>query len=359
MMGDYTNSARSWSIRTIIVGLMLLGVGGSGGVGGPGGAAADDGGDAALLGRLDRMLAAGAMAPAAALADSALEHQAVAPRNVWRVQERLAVALTGSGRPGAAVAPLEDALRTAPREPSLHLNLARALRAVGQGGRAVAEYGSAVQLAPDRVDWRLEYAEALRALGIRRDALAQIRQARRRCGDCLPALRAEANHHLAFGAAAAAIAPLRALLAVDPDPAVRALLVRALGAAGEAQAVQALLDTVPPARLSMAEALALARADRRTGQAARARALARDQRPLPAGQPPAELWALVAETCQAAGEPRLALVAIDRALARAPERAILHHNRAAILVDLGREEEARAALATARRLDPQLEEGRP
>ncbi len=312
--------------------------------------------DAARIAALDALLAAGQAPRAAAMADSLLASGSVEPRNVWRLQQRLGAALVLAERPAAAVPVLEDALRTAPEDPALHLNLGRALRAMGQGGRAVAEYEVAIRLAPDRADWRLEYADALRALGIRREALQQIRQARRLCGDCPDALRGESNHHLAFGDAAAAIEPLAALQALRPTPQVRQLLARSLSAAGQAAAVQALLDTVPATTLTVDEAMALARADRRQGTASRSVALATGARPTPAGELPPEFWALAAETCQAAGEPSAALTAIDRALAADPDRALFHHNRAAILVALGREEEARRALDRAHRLDPRLQE---
>ena len=72
---------------------------------------------------------------------------------------------------------------------------------------------------------------------------------------------------------------------------------------------------------------------------------------LPAGwRPGADFWAIVAEICLQAEDAEAALTAIDRALAREPEQAVYHHNRAAILLALGREDEARAALAEARRL---------
>ena len=65
-------------------------------------------------------------------------------------------------------------------------------------------------------------------------------------------------------------------------------------------------------------------------------------------------WALSAEICLAADEAAAALLASDRAIALRPDVAVYHHNRAAALVRLGREDEARAALAEARRLDPEL-----
>jgi Flp pilus assembly protein TadD len=63
---------------------------------------------------------------------------------------------------------------------------------------------------------------------------------------------------------------------------------------------------------------------------------------------------MISEICLAAGDPAAALAGIDRAIGAAPSVAIYHHNRGAILAGLGREDEARQALAEARRLDPGL-----
>ena len=70
--------------------------------------------------------------------------------------------------------------------------------------------------------------------------------------------------------------------------------------------------------------------------------------------PEDRVWAMISEICLAADDPAAALTAIDRAIGASPTAAIYHHNRGAILAGLGREDEARQALAEARRLDPSL-----
>jgi len=332
-----------WLRRVLVVGAVVL----------AGSAWSDVSAD---LARLDDLISAGRPLEAITLARSLLADPEYEPRSVWRVRQRLGVALMAAGRPEEAVADFEAALLIEPAEPALHLNLGRALRRTGQGGRAVAEFGVAIDLAPDAWSWRLEYAEALSALGIQRDALAQIRLARAACNDCPEALRGEANHFLARGDAAGSIEPLRALLAVQADPAVRRLLAGNLSALGDAAGVVALLDTVPEETLAGQEVMDLLQADRALGHCARALAWIRGEARPGAGdwQPGSDFWAIAAEICLAAGHAADALTAIDRALAISAGSAVYHHNRAAILLELGREDEARRALREARRLDPRL-----
>ena len=317
--------------------------------------------DQAKLDQLDRLLAAGQAQEVVRLAAGYLDTGGLDPRNLWRFRQRLGVGLLASGEAAAAVPILERALAESPAEPALHQNLGRALRQTGQRGRAVAEFQMAVNLAPDRYTWRLEYAEALLDLGIRREALAEVNAARRLCNDCPEALRGAVNFHLATDDVAAAIEPLRQLQAVAPTSQYRLLLVQALWAAAEAEAVADLLDPVPEEQLSGEELAILIEVDRRLGRSDRARrwvtsgtgAVER------VAYPPHHVWAVLAEICLADGQAESALVAIDRALADLalvdPTKAALyHHNRAAILVALDRQDEARGELEEARRLDPGL-----
>lgn len=310
------------------------------------------------LTQLDRLLAEGQAAAAAEQARALLAGDSVEPRNVWRVQQRLAVALLDLDRPGEAVPLLEAALQTAPEDPPLHLNLGRALRRLGRVGRAMAEFEAAVTLAPDRHRWRLEFAEVMLDLGIRRDALQQIHLARATCGDCLEALRAEATYHQRVGDPGGAVEVLRRLHAAQPQPEVRRLLAGAHWARGDAAAVAALLDTIATDRLSGTEVMILVQADRRLGNGERALDWARQPlfRAANGWQPGADFWAIVSEICLEAGHAGPALTAIDRAIESRPQTAVYHHNRAAVLVRLDREEEARQALAEAQRLDPSLKE---
>ncbi len=332
---------RFWILVALVVGLAAVD------------ARADD---PARLGELDRLLGAGQAEQAVERATGFLEDGDIEPWNVWRFQQRLGVALVASGRPAEAVPVLELALAGAPDDPTLHLNLGRALRAIGHGGRAVSEFQVAVNLAPQRHDWLLEYAEALLALGIRRDALVQIRRARSICDDCLEALRGEVNYLMAVGQWADTVEPLRRIQAGDPSVATRRLLVQILWNLDDAAGVAAVLDTIPEAQLDGDELALILEVDRRLGRVERAQfwvsgdgeTVARVARPTD------QVWALVSEICLAGGDLDAALVAIDRAVELEAEVAVYHHNRAAILVALGRDDEARRALDESTRLDPNL-----
>ncbi len=321
-----------------------------------GGAFAAESDDQLLLARLDELLAAGRPQAVVEAAHAMLAEDRVEARNVWRLRQRLAVALLDLDQPAAAVPELEAALAVAPADPALHLNLGRALWRLGRRGHAVAEYEAALDLAPDEYLWRLEYAEALLGLAIHRDALREIRRARAACADCPAALRAEVNVHVARGDVGGGREALELLYAGQRQPEVRRLLAAALWAADQPVAVAALLDTVATAALTGAEVMILIQADRRLQRAARARAwLAGDQPQLADGwQPSHEFWAIAAEICLAGGHHEDALRAIDRAVASSPSTAVYHHNRAAVLSQLGRTREAEEALARAKRLAPEL-----
>ncbi len=311
--------------------------------------------DDAELVLIDELLAQGD--PAAALARA--EALAVSPdlerRNRWRARQRLGAALVAVGRAAEAVPVLEAAIGEV-EEASLHLNLGRALAALGKRGRAVAEYQRALLLDPTEPIWQLEYAEVLLALGVQRDAELAIARARDLCGDCPPSLRAAANLALVRGDHAGAIEPLTALFERGGEAEIRELLVESLWNLGDVDGASAVLDSVAVPGLSPDEMMVLAQLERRHQRADRVVGWVTDPRgTLPEGwQPPARFWAVCAEVCLAAGLPAVALTAIDRAIASEPAVGLYHHNRAAALVGLGRDDEARRALAEARRLSPDL-----
>lgn len=308
--------------------------------------------DRTLLARLDDLLAADKAAAVVELARRQLAAEAVAPADIWRVRQRLAVALLALDEPLSAVAELETALIAAPADAALHLNLGRALWRLDKRGRAVAEFEQAVDLAPREFLWRLEYAEALLAMGIEREALRQVRLARSSCADCPQALRAEANVHLQREDAAAGREVLDLLYALDRRPEIRHRLAWAHWNVGDAEAVVALLDTVTVAQLTGSEVMILIQADRRLARTERAIAWVRHEPPLLADgwRPEHSFWAILSEICLDGRFLGEALTAIERALAMKPATAVYHHNHAAVLQRLGRHTEAQAALARAGRL---------
>lgn len=307
--------------------------------------------DVSDLKSIDQLLERGDAATALERVEELLVSPELQPRNRWRARLRLGVALLGVERPAEAV-PVFEAVLGEVEDASAHLYLARALAAVGQRGRAIGEYQQALQLDGSDVQWQLEFASVLLDLGAVRDAGLRIEEARRLCGDCPPALRAAANLALASGDHAGAVEPLADLLAHGAGADVRRLLVAAHWNSGDAEAVAALLDTIAARRLSPDEVMVLVQVERQRGRSERVvRWIEAPQEHLPPGwRPPAEFWAMSAEVCLQSGLPDLALVAIDRALAMEPREAIFHHNRAAALVALGRQQDAERALSEARRL---------
>ncbi|MBD3221848.1 tetratricopeptide repeat protein [bacterium] len=305
---------------------------------------------------IDALLERGDAAAALRRVETLLESGSLERRNLWRARQRLGAALVAVGRPDEAVAPLEAAIREVPDDPTLHLTLGRALRDLGQRGRAVAEFQDALALGGVEPLWRLEYAALLRELGAAAEAAREIARARQDCDGCTAALEAAADLHLARGDHAAAVGPLRELFGRGARPELRARLLAALWNVGDAAGVASVVDTMATETLTGDELMIVAQADRALGAAGRACDWAHEPPVgLPDGwRPPARFWALTAEICLGAGQATAALTAIDRALALDDSVAIHHHNRAAVLLELGREREARAALAVARRLDPNL-----
>jgi len=308
--------------------------------------------DASELQSIDRLLERGDAATALERVEALLMSSELQPRNRWRARLRLGAALLGVGRPAEAVPVLEAVLGEV-ADASAHLYLARALAALDQRGRAIGEYQQALQLDGTHASWHLEFAAELLDLGAVRDARIRIDEARRLCGDCPPALRAAANLALAREDHAGAVGPLTDLLAGGAGPDVRRLLVAAHWNNGDVDAAAALLDTIATRGMSGEEIMVLVQVERQRRRPGRVASwVEAPQDHLPADwSPPAEFWALSAEVCLQADLAELALAAIERALALKPGMALLHHNRAAALVALGREGDARLALAEARRLE--------
>lgn len=301
---------------------------------------------------LDRLLGAGRAEDVVSKARQLLESGQLEDRYTWQIRQRLGVALLSVGRPADAVLVLEEVIVEAPDDAASHLNLGRALVQLGKPGRAMAEMQQAVALAPDRALWQLEYGEVLAALGIHAEAHRAIVEARRLCGDCPPALLGEANLHLARGAYADAVEPLATLYHMERLPDVRRLLVHSLWNLGDAEGVGAVLDSLDTALLSGEELLVLVQADRARGLVRRSLDWGENglgDLPLDA-RSAADFWAIVSQVCLDCGASETALSAIDRAVALRPEAAIYHQNRAAVLVALGRDDEARRAVARAEAL---------
>jgi tetratricopeptide (TPR) repeat protein len=306
------------------------------------------------LARLDSLLAANRADEAAVEAARMLDAADLAPQIRAQVTQRRCVALQAAGRLQEAVPVCEEAVLLAAQDPVNHQNLATCLQRMGQLGRAAGELEQALELAPTRNDWRLQYARVLLDLGVRQESRRQIELAAAECPDCPLVDRARADHALRTGQPEQAIAPLQRLMRAEPSPQLRERLAQACWDAGRPAGVDSALADVPLGSLSSLEITLLLQADRERGITERARRLA------PGGAEAAEVpasvrddprfWALVSELCLVGDDPAAALAAIDAAIALAPQDGRWHHNRAAVLLRLGREKEAAEALARARSL---------
>ncbi len=305
------------------------------------------------LSRADSFLAGGEAAKAHDLASRLLARTPLRPDLEWQVRERLGVALTRLGRTDEAVAQLEAALATSPREPTLHVNLAAALLQRGERGRAFAEYETALGLDPENWRARLDFGQLLAGYRRFEQADAYLTAAARLCHDCPEASRAQGLSRLAQGDYAGARGFLERLAARSPPPAddVRQALALCRLRTGDAPGAVSLLAPGWPLILTPDGRRILLEADVSVGDAGRARRLAHSL-PDPGFPTDASLLALASQGCQSAGDLEAALRAIDAAIALEPMDAVLHNNRAVILRGMGRDLEAEMARERAGELEP-------
>lgn len=311
---------------------------------------APPGGAAEALARVDSLLGAGAAAAAAEVALVAESRWRDDALYGWQAQGRAGAALVAADRPAEALPRLEAALRRQPADASLHHQLGLALAALGRRGRALAEFEQAAAADPSATAPRLEAGRLRAAMGDWRGARDLLLAARAACAGCPEAERLLASVLLQAGQAAEAVPPLRRLLAVEPTPEVRRHLLAALAAAGDDTAVLALVGGQEPAAWTADDWRMAVQAEGNLRQAhwsaAAAGAATGSRSPGLPGDDDA-FWARAALNLLQAGRPLEALVAVDRAVALAPGRALHHHNRAAILAALDRTEDARLALQAA------------
>ncbi len=313
----------------------------------------------ARLARVDSLLAAGEAAAAVALTRDLLAATPQQPEIVWRIRERLGVALDRCGQADEAIAQFELALRDAPDAASVHLNLATALVAAGRRGRAFAEFEAAARLDPGNWRARLDYGQILLQYGQRAGASEHLREAARLCGDCPEAERALAMLLLEDQDFTGALPLLERLHARHPEAAdFRDNLALARLRTGSAQDAIALLAPFWPVELGVTGKTILLEADRVVGSPDRARELAGASSP-PDAAGEARLWSLAAVVCLEQGFLVEALQAADRAIGLDPSDAASRQNRALILERLGRHEEAVAEWERAVGLDRALADDRP
>lgn len=323
-------------------------------------AVADGPGPAALaLARVDSLLAAGANGQAAALGLWAVARWGDDPLYGGQVQGRAGAALRLAGRPGEALVQLEQAVGLRPEDAGLRHELGLTLTDLGRIGRALAEFEQASVLDPLDPAPHLEAGRLRGSLGDWQGARAELAAGRRLCGGCPEADRLLASVLMAAGRPTGAVEPLQRLWAAQPDSLVRHHLLGALAGAGQDSATLALVEATLPRDRTRDDWRMAVRAEGRVGGSRWSTAsLAAADSLAPARFPgdDAVFWGQAALNLLAAGVPSEALQAVDRALALDAGQAVLHHNRAAILAALGRHDEARRSLETARSLDPHLDQ---
>ena len=305
---------------------------------------------AAALAHMDSLLASGAPEQALPPALRALDRWGDDPLYGWQVKGRVGTALRAANRPAEALPHLEQALGQAPGDAGLHHQLGLALSDLGRNGRALAEFEQAAALDPRDPAPHLEAGRLRGVLGDWRRAGAELEIARGLCDGCPEADRLLGTVMMAAGRPADAVAPLTRLWAAFPDSQVRHHLLGALAGAGQDSATLALVEGTRPGDRTRDDWRMAVRAEGRVGGARWAEAALAVADSVPPGRFPgneALFWAQGALNLLAAGRPAEALLAADRALALDKGQAVFHHNRAAILVALGRQDEARRALEAA------------
>lgn len=318
---------------------------------------------ARTLARVDSLLAAGNLEEGRRLAQEACDRHAGDPRLLDPLENRLALALMGLDRHAEALPLLENALRRRPGDGDAHRNLGACLLAMGRKGRALSEYQQWVQADPLNYLARLEYGQVLYEFRLLEDSERELRLAAELCGGCGQVDPALAATLLAAGKPAAALDPLRRLLAGPEGESHRRSYLKALLDSGEDAELIAFLTGADRA-LTGQEARLLVEAEGRLGRgrwSAWLLAWATEQNDRPDlalapgwGDDPL-LWARISLNLQQLDRREEALAAVDRAIALDPASALLRNNRVVLLQELGREQEARREWERVLELDPSLE----
>ncbi|MFH1842989.1 MAG: tetratricopeptide repeat protein [bacterium] len=308
----------------------------------------------AELGAIDSLLTVSALEPALDRTSTLLRAFPDDPLYSWQINERLGLALHRLGRSADAIPYLETAILIAPQEASCHLNLAAALMALGQRGRAFAEYDEATSLDPSSWRAHLDYGQVLHAYRMTEEARHHLQLADQLCPDCPEVTRVLAWFHLDNLEYGLAIGPLEKLHTAEPSGELRHNLALSLLSTQQPARARELLEPLWPSQLSAAESLLLLEALQVLGESHRIRGLiteVEDDSPV-AGEP--LFWGRAAFLCLEAGQNEAGLLAIDRAIALAPEQVAYRNNRVVLLTRLERHDEAAAEWGRVIELDPGL-----
>ena len=288
-------------------------------------------------------------------AEAEAECQQLLAREPMLGQALLCLALARQSQGKDALAALESASRSLPRDAEVHHLLGQALEDHGQLDRAVESFGRATALRPEFAEAHNDLGQVLLRLGRTDAAVASCQRALALRPRFAAALGNLANAERARGAIAAAIAGYRRVIALEPGLAeAHRNLGVALLEAGERDAAIVCLRTAIELRPEFAGAITqLARALTAAGRAAEAiphyeRLLARNPR--------FETLDEYATLLAGLGRYEASARCYRGAIALAPGYARLHANLGHVLHCLG---DFRSAIEHSRRaieLDPQLPE---
>lgn len=284
---------------------------------------------AVLLYQLGELAAAAQTAEAAA---------AASPKDAL-IHDHLGLILVAAGRPAEAAAAARRAVALAPREGAFALNCGNALLAAGDHPAAAAALERATDLLPRQPLAWFNRGNALALSGARTDALRCLRKAITLAPHLEPARRNLALLLREAGQPAEAAAVL-APLAGAGDPAVLHLLGVALIEAGDAAAAVAPLQRLTALQPENADAhLDLARAFARLSRSAEAAAACAAVLRLRPDEPVA--WSILGS---ATADPAAAEAHFRRALVLRPRFPDATVNLSRLLVDSGRAVEGLALL---------------
>ena len=308
-----------------------------------------------VIATADSLLANGRADLVADMLPPLLDDDGLGAEVLWPLEQRLGLALQAIGRLAEALPHLERAVLWAQGDPVNHRNLAHLLLDLGKRGRAFSEYRDACSLAPD--DWavRVEFCHVLMDYGQEDRVESLLNEADTLCPECPDVNRARVRFHLLKGQYDKALPAITALHEAAPSPETREQFALILLRTGQPDRARSLLVADWPTGLSGIERRVLLEADQRLGDDLRATSMVEQT----GGEfADADLWGLAALICYETGRDDCALTLVDRAIALSPRNAALRNNRVAVLLRLGRQNEADAEWAVVLDLDPSLADNR-
>lgn len=282
--------------------------------------------------------------------DEAIAHYreglAIDPRSV-AIRVAHGSALTDGGRAGDAIPVLEEALTLDPASAPARMALAQALREQGKPAEAEEVLAPALEARPDDLRALLLSAGILAERGRFEESLARARAALRTAPGDPAALFGIAVAQAGLGRREEAIATYGDVLRIDPDHGdAHYNLANALADAGRAQEAIAHYRAAIAADRANAEAqYNLALVLRQVGDRAAARAATEEALRIRREYP--EAWYNLGVIRFEEGDAAGAVEAFREAVRVRPDYAEAHANLAAACAAIGRDDEARAAAATA------------